>query len=263
MNRRKIKKLKRNNYLRGKFNKNSKKTPPPKRVLSIAGMLLLAAFAGVFCVKYFHESDLFTVKAINSNEPLNKNIHKIVKGKPILNLDIKKFYSSILKDYPEYKDVIIYKELPSTLRVQVTKRKPFAQLEGKIFFPIDREGVVLDSGSIEKLDSLVVVSIGDIRGDLKTGNRLNDDRLEYSFKLIDSLMKYNLLESYGINFVNAATINDLHFFIGSTKVFVGKHDSETKINRLIQVLEKKLNNDLTLIDRIDLRFKRVFIGYKR
>jgi hypothetical protein len=210
-----------------------------------------------------HTSNIFRITQIKSNIELDKNLIKEIRNTPLLNLDMKKIYSQIFRSHPEYKEIYISREFPSSLKIEVYKRKPFAQLKARGFYLVDRQGVIISDAVGDSFPNIMVIEIADYNIRLSRASRIRDLRLELAFNLMEELKKKNLFCKLPINLINVTNPQAIYFIIGDTRVVVGRGDFGRKLYILDNLLKEKLKGDLSLVDYIDLRYNKVYLGYKR
>ncbi|MBU0694178.1 MAG: hypothetical protein KKC11_05860 [Candidatus Omnitrophica bacterium] len=237
------------------------------------GLILKFVGAGIFFLfglvlfmylgKTFSSTGIFTVKDIKSNVEVDDEVKREIYGKSLFTLNIEKIHSQIFTSHPEFKDVYILKKFPHLLKIEVKQREPFAQIRGKRFYPVDREGIILSSGSQEPISWLISIEIVDYNYLLKKGDKLKDGRIKYVFNLIEALGERNLLNKFPTKVINATSLAALYFVVEDTKIIVGKDSFGRKLSILDELYEKTLKSDFSSVKYIDLRHKKAYVGYER
>ncbi len=244
----------------------------------IGGVSLLAIILICSLGYAIHNLEVFKVREgnIKSNVDLSRTLKDKFKDKSIFALDLKSFSSALAREHPEYKKVSVLRKFPSTVIVAVEKRKPFAQIKGRRFYPVDKEGIVLRSGEESPLADLVSIETGDYDRLFRRGYRISGTKLESAFNLIDSLKQENLLDQFEVTLINSRNLDALCFFISprkddtagdevfpDIKVIIGKDDFNRKLNLLKGLVDRKLKDKLSLVKYIDLRYKKMYVGFQR
>lgn len=269
MGRRKRKKFKQFNKLKFKLNP----------IAIWVGAFLLVSLALFGSLGYaIYTSDVFKIELdnIGSNVQLDPEINKIIAGKQLFTLDIEQIADRILKKNPEYKQVAILKRFPSNLVITVEKRIAYAQIKGRNFFPLDKEGIIIGDGSKLPLESLITIETGSDARLFRKGYKLRSKDLAYAFELIFNLRKSNYFDLFGVSAINVTKAEALYFVInlgssfGKTlgadkkiRVIIGKNDFSRKISLLEEVINTKFKDKLNLIQYIDLRYREVYVGLNR
>ena len=136
------------------------------------GSFCLLAIILLSCLVYsIYSSSVFklTEGSIESDLPLSRSLKEKIKGKSLFVVDIESISYRLIKEYPEYKEIYILKKFPSSLIIKAKKKKVFAQIKARRFFPIDKEAMVIGSGSKIPLPGVVPIEINDYKHSLKKG----------------------------------------------------------------------------------------------
>lgn len=234
----------------------------PKR-LGI-GILLLFLFAVILYSGFLvYRSGFFKVNRISSNVPIEPALKNYIFNKSLLKLNIGKIHAFLSNKHPEYKNIQILKEFPSSLKINVTKRKPYAALFLKNFYILDREGVVIDVSESGSLPQMIVIEMGQNNTSLSKGMCVTDKRLELAFKLVEAIKTRKFLNKFSIKSINVAFPESAYFVANDTHVVIGNGDFERKLYILENILNEKLSGDIASVEYIDLRYKKAYVGYKK
>ncbi|MBP7088826.1 MAG: cell division protein FtsQ/DivIB [Candidatus Omnitrophica bacterium] len=234
----------------------------------------------VFILGYtLYRSELFKIKTegIKSNLPLSKNlVDATMKGKSLFTVDIKSISRHLEKEYPEYKAIYVLRSFPSSLFIKGEKRIFFAQVKAKSYYPVDKEAVLLTDGSEEAYEDLIVIELDTYSQLFRKGFKIKDNNLTYAFKLIEALKAENFMNNYLVKSINPANPLALYFIISDkgsennlnlsdndVKIIIGDSNFQDKIKNLKGIINKELKNTFHLVKYIDLRFKKVYIEFKR
>lgn len=248
------------------------------RLLRAAGWTFLPVLilAGLGYAVYSCED--FKVKSgdIISNVPLSSRLTAEIEGSSLFSLDTAAIASDIMKGHPEYRKILVSKEFPSSVVVEVVKRFPVVQVKSRKFYPVDKEAVVLSRGSIEPSDELICVEFDSASRLFTRGYNIRDSRLQYAFDLIEALKKEQLLSGFSVDLINSVNLEAAYFTLeeknldtagdlsaGSIKVIVGKDDIRQKVKLLQGLIEGELKDKMPLVKYVDLRYKKVYVGFKR
>lgn len=212
----------------------------------------------------------------DSRHLLSRGLKIRIKNKSLFSLDIKSISSSLLKAYPEYKEIYVYREFPSSVIIEATKRIPFAQIKDKKFYPVDKEAIILSEGEIRPLEDLIPLEVSDYSDRLKTGSNIKGKKLEYAFDLIDALGDEGLFDQGQVNLINTSSLEAVYFIFvqkgidtqnasmkEGTKVIVGKGDFRRKLKLLKDLIDHELKDKMFSLKYIDLRFKKVYMDFER
>lgn len=230
-----------------------------------------AVFIGIFCVlfvlfvvylgKMLCDSSMFALKELRSNVGSSDTI-SLAGKESLFDVDLGEIHAQIYRLHPEYKEIYLSKEFPSAVQINITTRKPYARLKGEKNYPIDREGVVIsDDEGVEP--SFILIEINDYNRRLKRGMKVSDARLMIAFSLIEELHKVRFLRKFPVQLVNATSPGVVYMMVDQTKVILGKNDFKRKLGLLEAILRGQLKGDLALVEYIDLRYDKVYLGRRR
>jgi len=208
-------------------------------------------------------SSIFTVRHVHANVPLEESIVMRLRGVSLFHLPAKNIYAYVRAIHPEYKEIHITKEFPSAVRIDVKTRKPFAQLTSQGFCLIDKEGVITSDPSSQPFQNIIILEVADYHFRLRRGMRLKDTRLSAAIFLYDELNRHKLFKKFSVATINTTQPQSLYFMMGDTKVIIGKDEFSRKLYILENLLKEQLKNDLSLVEYIDLRYKKAYVGYRR
>jgi len=214
---------------------------------------------------------------IKSNMPLGRGLIERIKGKTLFSLDIKEISLNLLKANPEYKEIYVYREFPSSVVIKATKRIPFAQIKDTRYYPVDREAVIINEGELKPLDGLISLEIGEYRRSLSKGSNIKSEKVEYAFNLIEALKNHGFLEDNSqVKLINSSNLEAVYFIFDQKdsqeqgwtlgegiKIIVGKGDFERKVELFKDLINQELKGKMSSVNYIDLRFKRVYMDFKR
>jgi len=232
------------------------------KILIIFLFFLFIFLCFYYLIKYFlNNLNIFLIKEIKTKEEFRKDL-EYLKGKSLLDVDIEDLYFKISKAHPEYKDIFIVKEFPSSIRIDIKTREPICQIELlNKFYILDREGFVIDIKDSQFKD-VILVKFNNFKGQLKKGFKINTLNLNIAIRLIDEINKNIYIKKLPIRFIDVSNPLETCFFIENTKIILTE-DFKKKLQTLEDVLTTELKNDLKNVDYIDLRFDKVYISYRK
>ncbi|MFH1519085.1 MAG: cell division protein FtsQ/DivIB [Candidatus Omnitrophota bacterium] len=240
----------------------------------VCGLILLIGLGYAI-----YTSGVFKIKAEGIKDPqqlLSKSLKERITDKSLFSLDIKSIYSSLIRAHPEYKEIQVYRVFPSSLTIEATKRNPFAQIKDKNFYPVDKEAVILSEGNRKPLDDLILIEMDSSGRDFRKGASIKSKKLEYAFGLIEALAAEGLLDQGEIKLINVSRIEAIDFIFiqknraaeeqapdGGIRVIVGKDDFRRKLKLFKNLRAEELKEKMSSVNYIDLRFKKVYMEFKR
>ncbi|UCD15511.1 MAG: hypothetical protein JSV34_00220 [Candidatus Omnitrophota bacterium] len=231
----------------------------------------LVSLAGiVYLGKAIYESPIFKVKEVKSDVNLDNNFKRTIIGQSLFALDTAAIHSAVVKNYPECKNIYVRKEFPSFLKIEAEKRAPFVQIRKKKFYPIDEEAVIINSGTPTQMVGIIAVEISGYDKPLRRGSVYDDERINYVFGLMRVLKQEKFFDRFSVELINATYPEAMYFIVADNssrgsqvKVIIGKDNFERKLYLFGNVLQEKLEGNLASVKYIDLRYKKVYLGYKR
>ncbi len=219
-----------------------------KKIIKYSALLLLLMifiFIAIKIFDFFTKSPLFSLKEIKINvesqrtKEILSEILNNYKSKNLLLLNTYKIKEQIEK-LPEVKEVIIKKEFPSSVRVEIKERIPFIMLKNHKYFLIDKEGYIIKTSYRKfKVDVPIVFFNG--------GDIFNLLPVEELKKFINSNyykkdMVIYFIEPYGIT-----------VFDGNKKIFLGKEKIVENWEHYLWI-KKNIFKGTDNYEYMDLRF---------
>lgn len=233
------------------------------RSLALGFCALLAAAAVLYTGNVIYRAGFFKISEVRSNVAIEPFIKNYIKGKSLFSLDMKKVYRTITKMHPEYKDVKIIKEFPSSLRVDVSLRRPAAQLHATNFYLLDKDGVVIKVSESNLFPQAMLIEMENGNLVFPVGAPIKEQRLVLAFKLINELKEHKFLSRFSIRTINVTFPDACYFTINNTHIIIGSDDFKRKLYILENLLNEKLNGNISSVEYIDLRHKKAYMGYQQ
>ena len=212
-----------------------------------------------FAVKnvFVYGNSLLTTSEITKAAQVDRHSH-------ILKTDLQAIRGR-LESVPEIKSVRVARILPSSLRIEVTERKPIALIIDNGIWGIDSEGYVLPRFHAEHgLDYPVIA--GFRLGQYIPGKKIDNSRV---LALVGFLRELKLTTPAVYHMISEITSNDLvgikiltvrdnlPIFLGKSRLLQKCSDLEVAYNFLVS--EKKINN----IRYLDLRFEDQIVAKRK
>ena len=203
----------------------------------------------------------FKIEEVSSNAPVSDFIKQTLKGKSIFKTDLKKAQRLVRNNYPEYKRILIIKEFPNKIRIDIQKRRPVAQIKFGKFYNIDKEAMVLDNGHLRNKKFLTIECGLKIKP--RKGQHLRIPAVIKALILLKKLRVLGFFDRWRIDKINCAHLETISFYLNGVKVIVGDTDYQHTLGVLDKLLSQRFKGNLSSLLYIDLRYKRPYIGYKR
>lgn len=202
-----------------------------------------------------------------------------LKGRNILEIDLKKETRRIALFHPEYKKIRIFKLLPDRLFFDFVKRKPIAYVKLYRYFCVDDERMFFDVADQSLTTGLpVILGLETKIFGPKAGRQYDVKELTLALDIIKALNKTKILKDYRIKTVNVANPANASFFLQvpflardilkgpvaapiELELRIGQNDIFNKVG-LLGALLIDIGDDLGKIKYIDLRFKEPVINFK-
>ncbi|MDP3731734.1 MAG: hypothetical protein Q8R31_01710 [Candidatus Omnitrophota bacterium] len=220
--------------------------------------------------------DYFKTKDIAVNKPEEAFDFSYLLGRNIFNIDLKKESRYIAELYPVYKNIRLCRILPNRLFIGFTDRNPLAYVKLYRYFYVDSDRALFDSPQGRPAQDLPVI-IGLERKIIgpKTGKQYNIKELITALNIIKETEANGLLRKYTIDRIDVANPANISCFIrlsgysqgqvvtdfAALEVKMGQDDISDNI-RILAELFSQLNDDISKIKYIDLRFKEPVIKFK-
>ncbi|MEM7816574.1 MAG: hypothetical protein QXZ20_01530, partial [Candidatus Aenigmatarchaeota archaeon] len=147
---------------------------------TICSILIIIILFGSFKLLFIYGKEIlyslsvFKIEKIKTNIELEEKLKRKIIGGSLLTLNVKEIHYQLTLMYPQYKEIIILKELPSTLKIEAKIKKPFAQFKSIKYYLIDRDATVIEEGGYEPFSFFIPIEISDYKGVLKKGSIVND-----------------------------------------------------------------------------------------
>ena len=248
------------------------------KIIWISSGVLFLILALGFLIKLTYTADTFKISkaSIISNVALPASVYSKIEGESLFSLKAKDIRRRILKEHSEYKDVSVSKVFPATVVISAAERVPRAQVKGKGFYVVDRSGVVLSEPARLPDSELVLIELAQRRFNHNKGERIEAQGLDLALGLIDALANEGLTEKLKVKSINSSQPEAMYFLVHRSclsgieespaheiKITVGRDDLTKKLRVLENLIDRELGDKASLVEYIDLRHKKVYIGFDR
>lgn len=233
------------------------------KIIQMGIFLIFLILFLVYFTKTINESPLFRVQTVNASADLQSLLSGAVMNKSLFTIDTKKIAVYIEKNNPEYKDIRVIRDFPSSLKIEFNRRKPVAQILVDKFYLIDDLNIVISDGSTDAYPGLTIIQIDNCKQKVAKGSFVKDRRLGLAFSLLRELQRKGIPQKFPVPLVNATTPSLLYFIIENVKIIIGPGDFERKIFILENIISNRLHDNFSSLDYIDLRYKKSYLGFKK
>lgn len=184
-------------------------------------------------------------------------ISKVTAGTPMYNIDLSKVKANILSQR-YIKSVVIVRELPNALRIQVEERQPIAAISQQPLIFLDDDGVALPP-----YQSSIVFDVPLITGfpetqEIPLGNHVDDSHILHAIALLQQARSidtelYHLVSEVHIEPDGEVT---LYSSDAGVPIFLGKENGAKKLF-LLKIFWKEFvhKQDANQLRMVDLRFE--------
>ncbi len=174
----------------------------------------------------------------------------------IFQVDTNKLKERIEKQ-PYIKNAVVYKQLPSTIHIDLQERVKFALVNAGALFIVDDEGVVLEKLNKRPWPNLPIIS-GVSSSELKIGYRSPSKALNEGINILKQLQKANLIKN--VSEINVADIFNPMFYTLSEGVEIRLGDGQIK-QKLVYMKSvwRQLNARIKEVESLDLRYQDMVV----
>jgi len=223
---------------------------------------ILIFIFGFFLITYIFlfKSSYFKLKSIQTkgNYPLNTaEILKatfIKEDESIWESNLNRISDRLKKVYPEYKKVIVKRELPNILVFHFVLRKPIAQIKSGRYFLVDENNFILP-----KIKNVADPNLPVIRGvnskliGIKPGSKCDSETITNAIKLLKAVQESEIFTINDLVYVDITDFKNLFFTLeNGIIVKIGDYNFKQRIKKLGYVLKEIEYENVAYID---LRFK--------
>jgi cell division septal protein FtsQ len=233
------------------------------RIFVALGFVVILSLVVAYVAGIVYSSHLFIIKEVKSNVALDTRLANSIRKTSLIKLNTQAVHDHIMKQHPEYESVNITKEFPSSLRIDIKKRIAVAQVKVKKYYTIDKDRIIISEGKAVQGTGLIPIEIADYASSLSRGSRVNDERLEFALRTITELRKKKFLSKFPIRLCNATVLANFYIICANTNIILGSSDIKYKLSVLEELIKTQLKGDLAKVAYIDLRYKKVYIGFLR
>lgn len=194
-----------------------------------------------------------------------KAIEKDWLGKNIFKVDLKSIARDLERD-PEIATAEIIRSIPSTLKIEITRRRPFAVIR---FSPKGKYGVIADDGMILDISdqvnsSLILIeAYGSDRYNPKIGRKMAVEGYLEAVQFLRAFDEHPLAKTEKITQVFLDHLGNVSVMLGGgPEIRLGRHPMQkiASLNKIIPLLE---GTGRPTIAYIELQFNDIVIKRKK
>lgn len=233
-----------------------------KRLLKIATVVLLSLSTLLLWnwQEWVINSSLFTLKNVFVQGSMMSNKNEILKladldmGVRLAEVDVSKTAERI-KTNPIFKSVVVSRNYPSSIVINVTERQPFAFVLLDELYAVDNNGFVLPKLKAKMIYNLPIIS--GINSVATPGKKLNSNQVTLALRFLEKAKWLDESVYYEISEINIKK-DDMFVYLNSIHATV-KIDDEN-LDRSVMYLGTaipyfKQNENIDKIKEIDLRYE--------
>lgn len=155
---------------------------------------------------------------------------RVPTGIKMMDVDLHRVEARVSR-HPYVEHVIIERNLPSTITINVTERRPLALLNGRRLRSVDREGIVLPSAASRGLFDLPVITGLSESQPLTPGSRISNNDLAEALRILETARAAGKEISYLISEIRVRSGGDLVLYTsdGGVPVIYGKGEAARKL----------------------------------
>jgi cell division septal protein FtsQ len=189
-------------------------------------------------------------------------IEKMLSGRNMFSLDLDEIELSIKTEYPELKALMIVRQFPGRVVMEMRYRTPIAQIKSGQYYLVDREGVILPGVTLAERENYPVIDGVSTWIERLVGKRCDSVKLTKALYLIQRMYDTGLFEGHILHEVDVANTKNISFYLeDGLEVKIGGEDFSARLERLVRLLaDPKVRPEE--IRYIDLRFKDPVINPK-
>ena len=223
------------------------------------GILIVSLVILLVYFLFFHS--FFEIKNIEisgNNKVKTEQISNLIEKKNIFLFNKKEARGKILNNFPEIVEVIIKRNLPATIKIEIEERKPVALICQNDCFFIDKKGIIF-----EKTENNEILKIKNLtlNQELKLGEKALEKEQLDKFLKIESNLKQDLgIKTDLIELVSEKRLN-VYISEGWQVYFDLQGDIDWQLVELKTILEKEISlEEREKLEYIDLRFDKTYVS---
>ncbi|MFH0863652.1 MAG: FtsQ-type POTRA domain-containing protein [Candidatus Gottesmanbacteria bacterium] len=229
-----------------------------KRIIkSFFLLLILFILAGIF---YLLNQNPFVVKKINittnydvNNTPTIRILEKI-KNQNIFILDANNLAQKIRSADIKIKSVVIEKEIPDKLNINIVKRDPLAAIfTNNKYFMVDIDGIIIEESQNNNNLPILNLSVG--LQNLKVGSSI-DNKDKIVLVIFDTLKNKK-----NINNITITNNEIIVYLIEGTQILLSSTDKITDKLTSLQTILSRFTIEGKRAKKIDLRFDKPVVTF--
>lgn len=186
---------------------------------------------------FLTQSKYFQVKSVMIDPSLvfiKKNDLKMLRGKNIFQVDLKKLKSTLNRKYPQITELKVTRRFPNQIQLLARKRHPFAQTKiQNRTVTLDEQAVILSTTNGRDKKLPIIMGIGTIEQKLYLGSTLNDQQLKTALTIIRAKERNDALTSYIVEKIDVGNLSKINVYLSKKLlVIVDKDNVDQKMRNL-------------------------------
>ena len=229
-------------------------------------LAFLLFFMARLSSQYLKESKIFTVKHIIFHPSLKMMESQeafSLKGKNILDLDLRPLQKQLEARYPQFAQLRILKKFPDQLIVTARERKPFAsvKMEGRNFL-LDQDGIILSIADETDNPMPLIVGVSLSRVKAAVGYPLEGRDLILALRILKAFKDENVLSTLRITKIDVENLSQINIYLqDGLKIILDEENFRNKLKAL-KLVFTQAKSQLKDVKYIDVRFKEPILGKK-
>ena len=228
------------------------------------GALIIALLVGTVwgLWGYVQHADAFRITQVQLPAQSTLKVPVSLIGDNLWALDIRTLAEALNRQQPWLKEVRVTRQLPNTVRIETIPRLPVAQVQLRLWYPVDAEGFVIPQPSAAPAEQWPrVVGLERAQSSIKIGAVNTDERLKTALRVLKTLKYTPALTSHRVTDVDVADLQQLRFVIdGEIEIRCGSEaDLGGQLEQLRSVMRVIATKPVD-VRYIDVRFKEPVVG---
>ena len=230
--------------------------PQPLIVLA----LLCGALWGLWV--YVHRDTAFRIANVHVPADSSLRLPRSLIGTNIWELNLRALSEQLKRQQPWLKEVLVIRELPNSLRIDVIERATTGQVRLDQWYPVDQEGFILPQGRAHPWTELVRLRGTDIpRAPLRSGELNTHERLHLALRVLETLRSSPTLAARQLRIIDVSDPRQINFVIDEgTEIRCGSEDElDGQLERLARALDRVARQRVD-VRYIDVRFQEPVVS---
>jgi len=181
-------------------------------------------------------------------------VTSISENQSIWSVDLSNISLMLKENYPEYRKIIVKRELPNLLLFDFILRKPIAQIKSGRYFLVDKYNFILPQvKNVADSNLPVIRGIDSKLVGIKAGKQCSSKAVKNAIELLEAIQDADIFKLSDLTYIDASDFKNLFFALNNRIIVkIGDTDFRNRITKLSYVLKEIEGEDIAYID---LRFK--------